>query len=187
MATAPDYAPAHNAIAILYTQLERMSDADSHYEKAVKIAPDDGGVHNNYGAFLCGQQRFDEAHQHFIMAAEQTLYKTPSLAYENAGLCAMREQNLERAEQSFRKALNINGTLTVSLLAMADLALAKERYLQGRAYIQRYEETASHSAASLLLAIKIERGLNDDAQVKSYSDKLKMGFPDSEQAGQLTE
>ncbi len=183
--TADDYAPAHNALAILYTRLGRVEAADRHYKKAVKVAVDDGAVHNNYGAFLCDQARYDEAHSHFVKAAEQPLYKTPALAYENAGLCAMREGDLERAETAFRNALNINPELTVSLLNMADLALKNEHYLQGRAYIQRYEAVASHSAASLWLAIQVEQGLNDEVQVKYYSDKLRSHFPDSEQARQL--
>lgn len=182
---ADDYAPAHNALAILYIRLGRMKAADEHYKKAVKAAADDGAVHNNYGAFLCDQTRYDEAHSHFIKATELPLYKTPDLAYENAGLCAMREGDLARAEEVFRKALNINAELTVSLLNMADLALKSERYLQGRAYIQRYEAVASHSAATLWLAIRVEQGLNDKAQVKRYSDKLRSRFPNSEQAGQL--
>jgi len=188
VATADDYAPAHNAIAILYIQLGQIDKADEHYKKALKVAEDDSGVvHNNYGAFLCNQQRYDEAFQHFIKATEQPLYKTPALAYENAGLCAMRAKNLPQAEDSFRKALEINGKLTVSLLNMARLALDNQRYLQGRAYIQRYEEVASHNPSTLQLAIKIEQGLNSESRVKHYKDMLKNRFPDSEQAGQLTE
>lgn len=183
--TADDYAPAHNALAILYTRLGRVEAADKHYKKAVKMAVDGGAVHNNYGAFLCDQGRYDEAHSHFLKAAEQPLYKTPALAYENAGLCAMREGDLARAEASFRKALGLDPELTIALLNMADLALKNGRYLQGRAYIQRYEAVASHSAATLWLAIQIEQGLNDEAQVKRYSDRLRGRFPDSEQAGQL--
>ncbi len=183
--TADDYAPAHNALAILYTRLGRIKAADKHYKKAVKVAVDDGAVHNNYGAFLCDQARYDEAHSYFVKAAEQLLYKTPALAYENAGLCAMREGDLVRAETAFRNALNINSELTVALLNMANLALKNERHLQGRAYIQRYEAVASHSAATLWLAIRVEQGLNDEAQVKRYSDKLRSRFPNSEQAGQL--
>ncbi len=183
--TAADYAPAHNALAILYTRLRRIEEADEHYKKALKAAADDGAVLNNYGAFLCDQARYDEAHSQFVKAAEQPLYKTPALAYENAGLCAMRESNLVRAEASFRKALDMIPDLTVSLLNMAELALKNERYLQGRAYVQRYEAVASHSAATLWLAIKVEQGLNDEVQVKRYSDQLRSRFPNSEQAKQL--
>jgi len=184
---ADDYAPGHNAIAILYARLGRDVDADKHYKRAVALLPSNGMVHNNYGAFLCDQQRYDEAFHYFTEAAEQPLYATPELAYENAGLCAMRENNIEKAEQAFRRALKIKSTLTVSLINMANISLQKQRYLQGRAYIQRFEEVASHSAETLWLAIEIEQGLGDGASVSSLSETLRSRFPDSEQAGRLTE
>lgn len=187
LVTADDYVPAHSSIAILYARLGRYADADKHYKRAVALAPDNGVGYNNYGAFLCDQQRYDEAYVHFNKAAEQRLYKTPALAYENAGLCAMREQNIEAAEAAFRRALKINGKLTVSLINMANVSLQKQRYLQGRAYIQRFEEVASHSAETLWLAIEIEQGLGDGARVANLSDMLRSRFPGSVQAGQLTE
>ena len=68
---------------------------------------------------------------------------------------------------------------------MANVSLQKQRYLQGRAYIQRFEEKASHSAASLQLAVEVERGLGDEEQIERYSKMLRTKFPDSEQAAGL--
>lgn len=182
---ADNYAPSHNAIAILYTRLERYDEADKHYRRSVKLAPDDGNLSNNYGAFLCGRKQYSEAYEQFYKAAKQPLYGTPELAYENAGLCALRENNLEMAETSFRNALKIRADMTVSLINMARVALLKSNYLQGRAYIQRFEEKASHSPATLQLAIEVERGLGATQQVEKYSEMLRSRFPDSEQAANL--
>ena len=182
---ADKYAPPHNAIAILYTRLERYEEADKHYQLSIQLAPTDGNLSNNYGAFLCGQARYQAAYENFYRAAEQPLYRTPELAYENAGLCAMREKNIEMAEKSFRSALNVRKDMTVSLINMAKVALLKKSYLQGRAYIQRFEEKASHSAVSLQLAIDIEQGLGAIQEVDKYSELLRSRFPDSVQAKNL--
>ena len=50
---ADNYAPPHSAIAILYTRLGRYEEADKHFMRSVKLAPNDGNLNNNYGAFLC--------------------------------------------------------------------------------------------------------------------------------------
>ncbi len=182
---APNFAPAHNAMALLMIRLARYDEADIHYKRAVALQPEDGVVLNNYGAFLCDHNRYPEAYEKFEKAAKQPLYKTPALAYENAGLCAVREGNLDKAEQSFRQALKVDGSLTVSMINLARIGLQKKNYLLGRAFIQRFEALASHSAATLALAIEIERGMGNEAQVASYSEMLRSRFPDSEQATQL--
>jgi len=183
--TDSKYAVAHNAIAILYTQLGQTEQADSHYSKAVSLDPKDANAQNNYGAFLCDQQRYAEAYKHFEAAVKNPLYRTPERAYENAGLCALREPNLDYAEQSLRKALHIQPRLVMSLVNMADVLYQKASYLPARAYIQRYEEVARHSPQSLWLAIQIEQALEDNSRAQQYQQQLREQFPDSEQVQQL--
>ena len=49
----PDYAPAHTVMAVLHERLGQTEDAGKEYLRAVKAAPDNGDVNNNYGVFLC--------------------------------------------------------------------------------------------------------------------------------------
>ncbi len=185
IAVAPQYASAHHAIAILYVQLGEIEQADQHYSKAVDLDPKDPNGRNNYGTFLCDQRRYKEAYAQFEAAVKNPMYKTPELAYENAGLCAMREQNHEDAERSFRKALDINPKLPVSLHAMAELSYRQQEYLKGRAYVQRMEAVTKHDPATLWLSIKIEEGLQAKERATEYARQLKGLFPDSEQAKSL--
>ncbi len=185
--TADDYAPAHNGIALLYTRLGMVDEADEHYLRSIELAPGNGVGHNNYGAFLCDQKRYAESYVHFTQAAEIPLYTTPALAYENAGLCALRQENFKDAEVAFRKALEIDRRLTVSLINMVEIALHNNKFLQGRAFIQRFEEVTVHNARTLLMAIQVEQGMGDDAQVADYNDQLRRRFPDAYQMNQLIE
>lgn len=179
----PNLASGHNAIAILYEQLGRLDTAEEHYKRAVNLAPQDSAAHNNYGAFLCRQRnQLDKAEQEFLKALENPLYTTPELAYENAGLCAQRKPNLVKAEQYFRKALELSPQLPVSLYQMALISFEAGRHLPARAYLQRYSEVASHNPQSLWLGIRIERVLGDKNAVSSYALSLKGNFPDSEEA-----
>lgn len=182
----PNLASGHNAIAILYEQLGRLDTAEKHYRRAVSLAPQDSAAHNNYGTFLCGRRnQLDKAEQEFLKALENPLYTTPELAYENAGLCAQRKPDPVKAEQYFRKALELNPTLPVSLYQMALISFEAGRHLPARAYLQRYSEVASHNPQSLWLGIRIERVLGDKNAVASYALSLKGNFPDSEEAKQL--
>lgn len=183
----PNLPSGHNAIAILYEQLGEMERAAQHYQRAVELGPQDSSAHNNYGAFLCKRNELDKAEEQFLLALKNPLYETPELAYENAGLCALRKPDAAKAETYFRSALQLNPKLPASLYQMALLHFERGDYLPARGYLQRYTEVAKHNAQSLWLGIRIERALGDKNAVASYTLLLRSNFPDSEEAKLLQE
>jgi type IV pilus assembly protein PilF len=70
---------------------------------------------------------------------------------------------------------------------MSILNFSRDNYLSARAYMQRFEAAARHSADSLWLAIRIEYALHDYGAWDKYAGMLHKGFPDSEQAALLQE
>ncbi len=183
----PDYAPAHSAIALVYQRQGELDKADEHFQRALSLNPLDGRTHNNYAVMLCQARKFDEAEKHFLIALKSRGYKTPASAYENLGVCAMQKPDIKKAERYFRRALQIDPTLPVSLLRMAQISLDNKRYLSGRAYLQRYQEVAPPSASSLWLGVQIETRLGDEATAREYADQLSRHFPDSDEMGLLLE
>jgi type IV pilus assembly protein PilF len=177
----PNLPSAHNTIALLYQRLGEDEKAEAHFLEAVERAPDYSQAQNNFGVFLCAQQRYDEAEKRFLKAVENPLYTTPQLAYENAGLCASRKPDKDKAESYFRKALQVEPTLAKSLLQMAELSYQSESYLQARGYIQRFQSSANWTAPALYLAIKTENKLDDQNAVASYTLLLRSRFPDSDE------
>lgn len=177
----PNLPSAHNTIALLYQRLGEMSKAEYHFKEAIRQAPDYSEAHNNYGVFLCQQQRYEEAEQRFITAVENPLYSSPAQALENAGLCVSRIPQPQKAEEYFRKALQINPNLAKSLIQMAQLSYEHSDYLQARAYVQRYQAVAPWTPQALLTGIQTEHELGDDDAVASYILILRARFPDSEE------
>ncbi|MED5509128.1 MAG: type IV pilus biogenesis/stability protein PilW [Pseudomonadota bacterium] len=177
----PNLPSAHNTIALLYQQLGETDKAEAHFLEAVERAPDYSQAQNNFGVFLCNQGRYDDAEARFMKAVENPLYETPELAYENAGLCANRIPDIDKAEGFFRKALQIDPTLPKSLLRMAELSYEQQNFLQARGYIQRYQSAANWTPQALLLAIKNENKLDDQDAVSSYTLILRSRFPDSDE------
>lgn len=178
---SPRLPAAHNAIAILYEQLRQEKLAAEHYRLAVEYGPKDSLAHNNYGTFLCRQNEPQQAEQQFLLALQDPLYPTPEFAYENLGVCALRIPDKVKAEQYFRKALEIDPELSGTLYQMALLNFEANNYLSARAYLQRYSEVARHNPQSLWLGIRVEQELGDKNSVSSYSLLLRSNFPDAEE------
>lgn len=178
----PKLAMAHHYIAEVYQQTGAYEKAGEHFKRAVKLDPDDPLLQNNYGVFLCDQKRYQEAEQRFLKIAEMQSYKHPDEAYENAGLCALRIPDHEKAEKYFRQALQINPKLPNSLYQMAQLSFDTHKYLEARAFLQRYFSTTDYSPQSLWLGIRIERQQGDKQAAERYTKTLLAKFPDSDEA-----
>lgn len=181
----PSLAAAHNAIAVLYESLGEIDQADHHFQRAVRLDSRDSRAHNNYGAFLCRQDRWEDAEAHFVAAASDPLYETPEMVYTNAGICAHRAGDLDKAELYLRKALEAAPEYAVALRGMAQVSMEQGDYLKVRAYLQRYQAVARHTPQTLMLGIRAEEQLGDRNAVSSYRLLLKNNFPDSPQAREL--
>lgn len=177
----PDYGPAHSAIALVYERMQKYDMADQHYREAIRLSPENGGMYNNYGVFLCNRNRPEEAEKYFLKAVKIPLYNTPELAYENAGACARRVPDTEKAETYLNKALELNPQLPTALVNMAEIRFEQGSFLSSRGFLQRFESVSSHSAESLWLGIRIERKLGDKNAEANYKKQLQSKFPKSEQ------
>lgn len=173
------YAPAHHYLAELYRRLERNDEADKHFRRALRHSSKDSSLYNNYGAFLCSQQRYSEGEKQFLKVLGDPVYPRKEQVYENLGICVEQMPNHDRAEEYLRNALRLNQRMPKSLLAMARLSFAKGQYFSTRAYLQRYLEMAQHTPESLWLGIRAERLLGDRNAVASYGLLLKANFPDA--------
>ena len=179
----PDLAEAHHYKAELYRRLDKPKTADREYRRALDLAPDDSSIHNNYGVFLCGEaHRYEAGIQQFLQVLNNPVYPQRAQVYENLGLCTLRIPDKAKAEQYFRKALEINPRMAKSLFSMAQLSFEDKNYLSARAYLQRYHAIAPRTPQTLWLGIRIERHLGGDDAVASYGMLLLAKFPDSDEA-----
>jgi type IV pilus assembly protein PilF len=176
-----------SAAGLVYDRLQEAEKADAHYSAAVRIAPNDPSVVNNYAVYQCRRGKWEKGLKLFEQAARNPAYSTPEVAYSNAGVCARDAKNLARAEELFRKALSIRSDFPDALLQMADLTLTRGSTLAARAFLDRYFAVSPASPESLLLAIRVAHKLGDRAAEDKYSDKLEHDFADSDQVRQLRE
>ncbi len=171
---------ANHYMAELYRRLGESEKADGHFRRARRAQPDNTALINNYGVFLCENERFEEAEVQFLQVLENPFYRGKAQTYENLGLC-LRAHDREKAEAYLRQGLQIEPKMPKSLVVMAEISLEKGSHLSARAYLQRYLEIGRHSPRTLWLGVRIERVLGDKNALASYGLSLRNNYPDSEE------
>lgn len=183
--TDPSSASAQNVLALIYEQLGEIEAAQVHFQRSTRLAPKDPYIHNAYGAFLCKQGRRQEADREFQAALSNPLYRTPSVALTNAGICALRSHDLKKAEAYLLRALKADKANALALYTMAEVRHKGDNQYEAYTYLERYHELIKPSAKSLWLGIQIARAHGDRNAAASYELLLRSNFPDSEEYAKL--
>lgn len=181
----PDHVPAHLTLALIHEQIGDAQNARRHYRQAARLAPNDGGTQNAYAVFLCRQGEFPEADRRFLSATEDPFYATPEVAWTNAGACARRSGDLDKANQYLRQALEHDPEYPDPLYHLAEINYQQGEAFRARAFLQRYEAFAAPEAAALWLGYQIETRLGNATEANQYASRLDREFPDSDQAREL--
>ncbi|RDH83705.1 MAG: type IV pilus biogenesis/stability protein PilW [endosymbiont of Galathealinum brachiosum] len=183
------YAPGFTSLAVLMTMMDRPVEAENYYLEALNIDPRDPNLHNNYGTFLCGIKKYDEAIDEFEATLRNQFYKTPEVAHANIGYCILQSEkpDYKKAEKHLRKALKRKPNMPTAMLAMGELGVATKNYLMARAYTQRLHSIQKPTSASMWVQIQAEHALGDKKYFLQVSRKLLDQFPDSKEADKLME
>mgnify|MGYP000253114595 CR=1 FL=1 len=96
------------AAGLVYERLHDKKRAEKHFRQALKANAESPEAQNALGAFLCRNGQHDKGEAMFLKAARNQLYRTPVVAYTNAGVCARSAGDLDRAERYLRQALNMH-------------------------------------------------------------------------------
>lgn len=184
-----EYVPAYTTLAILMSMVNEPGKANDYYQEALDIDDKNPETLNNYGVFLCNQNKIDEAIKQFTRVIQNQFYETPEKSHANMGYCLMQAEHPDyvTAEKHLRQALKINPTMPSALLAMGELGIETRRYLMARAYMQRYHAVSRPSASSLWYQIQAEKALGDQKHFVKLSRRLLKQFPSSPEAEKVME
>ena len=183
----PKSATAHWVFALLQERLGEYDVAEKYFRKAISLDPKDSKAHNNYGTFLCNQDRVLEAEKEFLSAIENPLYDDASSAYANAGTCFLKLPDKVKAEEYFRKSLEKYASQPSALYHMGLLSFERQEYEQASYYFQKFESVSKHNSQSLWMAYQTEVGLGNPGKAEDYAHQLKRLFPASQEARLLAE
>ncbi len=175
---------AHLTYGQLQHVVENPTSARIHFKKAIELEPETASHRNSYGVFLCQVKEYEAAEKQFGAAASNKFYETPEYSWDNAGVCMLDSNQLDKAEGYLRKALQINPQFANPYLHMAELLYKRERLTVAEAYFERYMTYGDDTPGSLLLGIQINRETGNEEEAEQYASKLLNDFPASKEAGE---
>lgn len=173
------------AAGLVYERLHEMRRAEKHFRQALRSDAESPEAQNALGAFLCRNDEHAKGEEMFLKAARNQLYRTPVVAYTNAGVCARSAGSLERAERYLRQALAAQADYPETYAQLAGVLHERGNNLQARAFVERYLAVSPATPDMLLLGHKIETALKDAGAAAAFSARLRREFPNSDQARAL--
>src|SRR5690349_20179394 len=132
----PNYPKTYNVYGLVYTMLGETQKAESNFQRALSLAPNDSEIRANWGAFLCTTGRAGAAIPEFETALRDPLYKSPEIALINAGKCTEVLGDNRKADEYFRRAIAASPGNPVAAYNLALLAYRESRLDDARSWMR---------------------------------------------------
>lgn len=178
----PQLADAYGVRALIYTKMGELALADENFQHAMRLAPRNPELNNNYGSFLCQTDRTTQGIAQFEMALKNPMYQSPNKALVNAGTCSLKMKNYDAAERYLLDALRYDANQPATNAGLAKLYYERRDYPRAGFFINRLKATSkldTLSADVLWLAIRVERKLGEKASEQSLVTQLRRRHPAS--------
>lgn len=172
----PASADAYTLLGLVADAQGQKQQAGQQFRKAAELAPAKGTVLNNYGAWLCANGQPAEGLVWIDRALSDPAYPTPGAALANAGGCARKAGQYERAERDLRRALQLDENNPYALAEMAESEYRNGRFFEARAFCERRLGIAPADRRTLELAAMTEEKLGDMDAAKRYRQRLETEF-----------
>jgi type IV pilus assembly protein PilF len=179
----PNNGAAHNLMGLIYAALGNTAQAEASFRRALQINPRDADTMNNYGWFLCQNQRYKDAEAQFQQALVQPGYRGAARTLRVMGICQARDNQLADAEASLMRSYQIDPSSAETAYTLADVQYRRGEYERARFYIDRINKSAEQSnAQTLWLGSRIEYKLGNPTLARGLGDQLRKRYPQSPEA-----
>ena len=181
----PTYFHAYNMQGLVYMELHEDVPAREAFDRALRLAPNNAEVLNNFGWYLCTRNDTARAVDMLTRAASDPMNSTPDKAMLSLGLCYRRMGRAADAEQVLRRAVTIHPELIGALYNLAMLSYERGAYDDAENYMNRYTRLAQPNLEGLVLGVKIARARHDAVTEDSYMQQLRRRYPDARETQEL--
>lgn len=183
----PKNSDVYWAKASLFEAMNQPKEADHSYQKAMSLAPQKSELLNTYAVFLCRQGEVDRALPMFEKVIADKLYPTPYAAAANAGTCLRGDKRNADAQRFFERAIALRPNFVDAVVGLADLQLSDGNLVGAAKTVNNYVLTGNKSPDVLLVAVRTSVAQRDCPAAANYARLLRRDFPNSAQAGALTQ
>jgi type IV pilus assembly protein PilF len=175
----PNYGLAHSIMGLVHANLGEDAKAEASFRRAVEVAPNEGDIRNQYGSFLCGQNKADEGIAQFDAALRIPLYQTPNVALENAGSCALAAKKIRIAEGYFTRLTQQFPFSSRGFQGLAAVAMQTSRYNDVQRHVELGLRTQQFTPQLYFYGACAEKKLGNPLREREYRAQLKQRFADS--------
>jgi type IV pilus assembly protein PilF len=172
----PGLADAYGVRALIYMNMGELALAEDNFLRALSLAPHNPDLSNNYGSFLCQNGRAAQSIAYFDAALKNRAYQSPGNAWNNAGSCSLKINDLANAERYLLRALEVTPDLAATNANLARLYHARGDYVRAGWFIDRLGKTAkmdSLTADVVWLAVKVQHRLGDGGAQAGWVTQLR--------------
>ena len=169
---APRYYRARLSMAHYYETVGETDEARKQYKSALRLDSNNGNVLNNYGTFLCKQGDYEQADRYFNQAINQPFYYLVSASYENAGFCALKSGDSDRAKYYFTRALDHDPNRVKSILQLTKIEVSQDEYRDARLRLFKFHQRYGYQIPSLQILVELESKSGNEALRDKYQSML---------------
>ncbi len=174
----PDLAEAHGLRALILASMGDAAAADLSFQKAIQLAPGDGGALHNRAWFLCQQRRFAESEAQFDAALALPQYRDSVRTLLALGVCQARAGRMPQAERSLTRSYELDPANPVTAFNLSEVLLQRGELERARFLVRRVNGVAEQvSAQSLWLAARIEKRMGNADALQDLGAQLRQRYP----------
>ncbi len=174
-------AEAVNGMALVHQMEGEVELAEASFKHSLTLRSEFPMGNNNYGSFLYGQKRFEDAYQQFSIASSVVGYRGRAGALTNLGRTALKLQRPEKAQASLEQAIMLDPRQSLALIELAELHFDQQDYSSSKKNLDQFGRVSKPTARSLWLGIRIERIFGNKDKEASYALALKNLHPYSKE------
>lgn len=179
----PDLGDAFNLRGLIYAAMGEDRLAEASFARALQINPRDGATLHNQAWFLCQRGRHEQAQALFDAALALPQYRDAARTLLARGVCLGRNGQWPEAEAALMRAYELEPANPAIGLNLAEALYRRGEYERARFYIGRVnDQAAAVNPQTLWLAMRIDRKLGRDADLRVLGRRLRERFPQSPEA-----
>lgn len=179
---APNLPEVYNALAFYYQTVGEHVQAENAYKQAIAKDSNNADAYNNYGAFLCQIDRFEDAERLLLSAISKPGYIRVAESYENLALCQLEQNGFEQARTYLGSSVTHNGTRISALINSASVNYAMGNLVEAKADLQRIQRLGRVSSRSTLLNYLVSEKQGDVSTMRHAEQLLLTLYIDTNEA-----
>ena len=178
----PKRADVNYSLGYYYQMVGEVEVAEDYYLEAISLEPKNPDTLNNYGTFLCNLGQVEKAEKYFQKAINISKYTRAAESYENMAICALGNEQLQKAENYFEMSFKHNPSRANNLLSLAGIKYGSGDLVAALDFYGRYLRLNQLTARGLLLGYILENKRGRLSEANKYSSRLTSEFNNSREA-----